>query len=97
MALLRANSRVPVQNEGDLYALIACCEVGEERLAAMMEEFGLDSLDALADHIVHESREATVARARRLAARRMASRNDDRRLRLRDSHPRRRSPSVRAA
>jgi len=39
MSLLKANSRVPVQNEGDLYALIACCEVGEERLADMMREF----------------------------------------------------------
>ena len=64
MALLHANSRVPVQNEGDLYALIACCEVGEERLAAMMHEFGMTSLDSLAQHIIDTSREATLERIR---------------------------------
>jgi len=64
MAVLYANSRVPVQNEGDLYALIACCEVGQERLAQMMTEFGLDGLDGLADHIIETSREATLERIR---------------------------------
>ncbi len=64
MSLLRANSRVPVQNEGDLYALIACCEVGEERLADMMREFGLTSLGGLSDHIIDTSREATRERLR---------------------------------
>ena len=64
MTLLRANSRLPDQNEGDLYALIACCEVGEERLAAMMREFGLAGLEALADHIVERSRAATLERLR---------------------------------
>ncbi len=64
MTLLRANSRLPDQNEGDLYALIACCEVGEERLAAMMREFALTGLDALADHIIESSRAATQQRLR---------------------------------
>ena len=64
MTLLRANSRVPVQNEGDLYALIACCEVGEERLADMMREFTLTSLAGLSDHIINTSREATRERLR---------------------------------
>ena len=64
MTLLDANSRVPVQNEGDLYALIACCETGEERLAAMMREFRLESLERLSDHIVDTSREATLERIR---------------------------------
>ena len=47
MTPLRANSRVVVQDEGDLYVLIACCEVGEERLRDMIREFGMTSL---ADH-----------------------------------------------
>ncbi len=64
MKLLHANSRVPVQNEGDLYALIACCEVGEERLVGMMREFALESLDGLAEHIIDISREATLERIR---------------------------------
>ena len=64
MTLLRANSRTPAQNEGDVYALIACCEVGEERLVEMMREFRLDSLEELATWIVDASRDATVARIR---------------------------------
>ena len=64
MSLLRANSRVPVQNEGDLYALIACCEIGEERLADMMREFGLATLEGLSNHIIDTSRDATRERIR---------------------------------
>ncbi|MBC6438827.1 MAG: hydantoinase B/oxoprolinase family protein [Rhodospirillales bacterium] len=64
MAVLYANSRVPVQNEGDLYALIACCEVGEERLAEMMTEFAMTSLRSLGDHIIETSRQATLERIR---------------------------------
>ncbi len=64
MTLLRANGRTPAQNEGDVYALIACCEVGEERLAEMMREFRLESLEGLATYIVDTSRDATLARIR---------------------------------
>ncbi len=64
MLLLGANSRVPVQNEGDLYALIACCETGEERLLAMMREFGLGTLEELSDHIIGTSLDATRERLR---------------------------------
>ncbi|MEM1005480.1 MAG: hydantoinase B/oxoprolinase family protein, partial [Pseudomonadota bacterium] len=45
--IIRANSREPIANEGDIYALIACCEAGVNRLLAMMDEFGLDDLDRL--------------------------------------------------
>jgi len=64
MTMLWSNSRVPVQNEGDIYALIACCEVGEERLSTMMKEFGLNTLDGLSDHIIETSRNATMERIR---------------------------------
>ena len=57
--LVKANSRSPTENEGDLYALIACCNVGRDRLAAMMREFGLDSLDRLSAYIVETSERAT--------------------------------------
>ena len=57
--LVKANSRSPTENEGDLYALIACCNVGRARLAAMMREFGLDSLDRLSAYIVETSERAT--------------------------------------
>ena len=57
--LVRANSRSPIENEGDLYALIACCNVGGDRLLAMMGEFGLNTLDELSVYIVDASRRAT--------------------------------------
>ena len=57
--LIKANSRSPIENEGDLYALIACCNVGRERLAAMMREFGLDSLDRLSAYVIGTSERAT--------------------------------------
>jgi N-methylhydantoinase A/oxoprolinase/acetone carboxylase beta subunit/N-methylhydantoinase B/oxoprolinase/acetone carboxylase alpha subunit len=64
--IIKANSRRPIENEGDLYALIACCEVGADRLQAMMDEYGLDSLQPLADHIIDSSYGATVASISRL-------------------------------
>lgn len=66
MAVIRANTRLPIENEGDTYALIACNEIGCERLLEMMDEFGIDSLDALSDHIIDTSREAVLARIREL-------------------------------
>src|SRR5690349_12554251 len=41
MRMVRANVREPVQVEGDLYALIACNEIGGRRLSAMMDEYKL--------------------------------------------------------
>ncbi len=61
MEIVKANSREPVANEGDIFALIACCEVGGRRLSEMMQEFGLDHLDPLADHIIETSRRGTLA------------------------------------
>lgn len=59
--IVKANSRDPIANEGDIYALIACCEAGARRLSGMMDEFEIDDLDALADHIIDTSRRGTVA------------------------------------
>ena len=61
MEIVKANSREPVGNEGDIYALIACCETGAARLADMMAEFGIDQLDALADYIIDTSYRGTIA------------------------------------
>jgi len=58
--IIRANSREPVANEGDIYALIACCEAGGSRLVSMMAEYGLDSLDTLANYIIDTSRAGTL-------------------------------------
>ncbi len=61
LEIVKANSRDPVANEGDIYALIACCETGARRLVGMMDEFGLDDLDLLAEHIIGVSRRGTLA------------------------------------
>jgi len=61
MDIVKANSREPVANEGDIYALIACCETGAQRLAEMMGEFAIDDLKPLADYIIETSRKGTLA------------------------------------
>lgn len=61
MAMIRANTRLPIDTEGDTYSLAACNDVGCRRLVEMMEEFELDDLDALADHICDRSEAAVLA------------------------------------
>lgn len=56
--IIKANSREPIQNEGDAYALMASCDVGCSRLIDMMAEFGIDDLTQLSDHIIDTSLEA---------------------------------------
>ena len=66
MRMVRANVREPDVAQGDLYSLAACNSAGGERLVAMMEEFGLDSIDALAEMILTASRRAMLERIRTL-------------------------------
>lgn len=61
MQIVKANSREPVANEGDIYALIACCESGAAGLQQMMTEFGLADLEALSGHIIETSRQGTLS------------------------------------
>jgi N-methylhydantoinase B len=63
---LRAGSRLPVELEGDVYSLCACNDAGAKRLADMMDEFGIDDLDALAGFIFDNSLRATLAEIARL-------------------------------
>jgi N-methylhydantoinase B len=58
LAMIRANVREPVQVIGDVYALIACNDIGSRRLVAMMREFHLHNLDRLAEEIITRSRRA---------------------------------------
>lgn len=60
MDIVKANSREPVANEGDIYALIACCEAGASSLSQMMQEFAINNLDALSEYIIDTSRNATI-------------------------------------
>ena len=64
--MVRANVREPVQVEGDIYALAACNETGAARLLAMMDEYGLDDLDALGQHIIEQSKTAITAAINKL-------------------------------
>jgi N-methylhydantoinase B len=66
MAMIRANTRLPIDTEGDTYSLAACNDVGAKRLAEMMDEFGIDNLDVLAEHICARSREAVMAEIAKL-------------------------------
>jgi len=59
IAMIRANTRLPVDTVGDTYSLAACNDVGCQRLTEMMSEFRLDDLDDLAAYICERS-EATV-------------------------------------
>ncbi len=61
MDIVRANSREPIANEGDIYALIACCEAGAARLVGMMKDFDLPDLRELATYIFDVSRRGTLA------------------------------------
>lgn len=58
LAMIRANVREPVQVVGDVYALMACNDIGSRRLLAMMREFGLRDLDMLGEEIITRSRRA---------------------------------------
>ncbi|MBC6405822.1 MAG: hydantoinase B/oxoprolinase family protein [Rhodospirillales bacterium] len=60
MEMVKANSREPIANEGDIYALIACCEAGAKRLVELMRDYALDDLHVLAEHIIETSRHGTL-------------------------------------
>src|ERR1700722_6133913 len=66
LRLVRANVREPLQVVGDIYACAACNDEGSRRLTKMMDEFESANLDRLGDSILESSREATLARIRKL-------------------------------
>lgn len=65
VALIRANSRLPIDTVGDTYSLAACNDVGVERLQAAFQEFGLTSLDDVSAYVIEKSRAAML---RKIAA-----------------------------
>src|SRR5712675_3537763 len=66
MAMIRSNTRLPIDTEGDTYSLAGCNDVGCQRLVEMMNEFGIASLDRLGDYICDRSREAALAEIAKL-------------------------------
>lgn len=66
LEMVRWNVREPLQVEGDLYSLAACNDTGSDRLVAMMDEFGLDTLDELARHVIESSHRAMLEEVAKL-------------------------------
>ena len=68
MEMVKANTRLPVESEGDVYSLAACNDVGCRRLSEMMAEFELDDLTELGNHIISNSGDAVKAEIAKLPA-----------------------------
>jgi N-methylhydantoinase B len=66
LEIVRANVREPVQVVGDLYSLAACNDVGSRRLLQMMEEFEIEDLSRLTEHILTRSHEAMIEAIRQV-------------------------------
>lgn len=64
--IMRANSREPLQTEGDLLAILAAGEEGAMRLSEMLEEFNEDDIQEVAGFILETSLNATEQAIRRL-------------------------------
>jgi N-methylhydantoinase B len=60
LEIIRANVREPLHVEGDIYAFAASNDEGCRRLGVFMDEFGLEGLDDVGDHILERSRLATL-------------------------------------
>ncbi|MGE5302802.1 MAG: hydantoinase B/oxoprolinase family protein [Alphaproteobacteria bacterium] len=66
MQIVRANVRQPDEVIGDFYAQTASNDAGGRALIEMMDEFGFDSIDAVADEIIRRSESAVRAEIRNL-------------------------------
>jgi N-methylhydantoinase B len=66
MQLVRSNVRQPDEVIGDFYAQTASNDAGGRALLEMMEEFGLDSIDPVAEEIISRSENAVRAEIRKL-------------------------------
>jgi N-methylhydantoinase B len=62
MAIVKDNSRLPIECEGDMYSLANCNEMAGRRLLATMDEFRLDTLEGVSDHILNSCRDAALAK-----------------------------------
>lgn len=56
--IIRANVRSPEAVLGDIHAQVACNEVAGRRLLEFLEEFGFDTIDAIAAEILYRSERA---------------------------------------
>ena len=66
MTILKANSRVPIEVEGDIFALIACVECGSRRLSECMGDFSITDIVDISHYIIETSRRSTQDQIRLL-------------------------------
>jgi len=66
MQIVRTNVRQPDEVIGDFYAQTACNETGGRALLEMMAEFGLESIDTVAEEIIRRSEAAVRAEIAKL-------------------------------
>ena len=67
LKIVRVNVRQPDEVVGDFYAQTACNDAGGRALLETMEEFGLESLEPVAEEIVRRSEAAVRSHIRDLA------------------------------
>ncbi|MFQ5858148.1 MAG: hydantoinase B/oxoprolinase family protein [Anaerolineae bacterium] len=67
LQIVRANVRQPDEVVGDFHAQAACNDSGGRALLEMMDEFGLDSIDPVAEEIIRRSEAAVRAHIRELS------------------------------
>lgn len=60
LQIIRANVREPVQVEGDVFALMACNDIGGRRLQKIMDEYRLEDIDAVGNEILAHSKQAMM-------------------------------------
>ena len=66
LEIIRANVRLPDEVVGDLYAQTACNDAGGRALLEMMDEFGLATIDPVAEEIIRRSEAAVREKIREL-------------------------------
>lgn len=66
MRILLANTREPLQVEGDILAIAGAGEEGVRGLMGMMTEFGINGLERLSDYVVEHSHAAMLRAIARL-------------------------------
>ena len=81
MAMIRANTRLPIDTEGDTYSLAACNDVGAKRLVEMMDEFGIDDARSARRPHLRALARGRAGGDRQAAERHLAQHHDGRRLR----------------
>ncbi len=64
LALIRANVRTPDEIEGDILSYVTANDVSGVRLNAMLDEFGIDDIEALSEDIIATSERGMLAAIR---------------------------------